>query len=216
MHLPIASLIHSYGYYVLFLLVALESLGIPLPGETALVTAAAAAALGGLSIVGVIAVAAAAAIIGDNIGYWIGREGGLALVRRFGARLHLDTGKVERVRGYFVRHGAKTVFFGRFIALLRTWAAVMAGVGCMRYRTFMFWNALGGVVWASVVGVLGYIFGRDLPALERHLSRASWALVALVVAGGVVLLVLRSRRKGCRGGRGGGRFRDRPRPGAAP
>lgn len=195
MHLSIASLIHTYGYYVLFLLVGLESVGIPLPGETALVTAAAAAALGELSIPAVIAVAATAAIIGDNIGYWIGRKGGIALVRRFGKALHVDMSKLERVRGYFERHGAKTVFFGRFVALLRTWAAVMAGVGCMRYGSFMFWNALGGVVWASIVGVLGYIFGRDLPALERHMSRASWTIAALVVVAGAVLLALRSRRQ---------------------
>ena len=150
-----AGLIGSYGYAVLFLLVGLESLGIPLPGETALVTAAAFAALGHLSISAVIATAVAAAIIGDN------------------------------AHAFFEQHGPKTVFIGRFIALLRTWAAVLAGVAHMPYGTFMLYNALGAVCWAVIVGALGYVFGRNLPQLEHYVGQASLAgvlLVALVVA----------------------------------
>src|SRR6266852_4131386 len=98
-------------------LVGLESLGILLPGETALVTAAAFAAAGHLSIYWVVATAAAAAIVGDNGGYWIGREGGLWLVRRYGRMLHIDEAEIERAHAFFERHGAKTVFIGRFIAL---------------------------------------------------------------------------------------------------
>ena len=153
-----AGLIGSYGYAVLFLLVGLESLGIPLPGETALVTAAAFAALGHLSISAVIATAVAAAIIGDN------------------------------AHAFFEQHGPKTVFIGRFIALLRTWAAVLAGAARMSYGTFMLYNALGAVCWAVVVGALGYVFGRNLPQLEHYIGQASLAgalLVALVV--GLVL-----------------------------
>ena len=149
-----AGLIGSYGYAVLFLLVGLESLGIPLPGETALVTAAAFAALGHLSISAVIATAVAAAIIGDN------------------------------AHAFFEQHGPKTVFIGRFIALLRTWAAVLAGAARMSYGTFMLYNALGAVCWAVVVGALGYVFGRNLPQLEHYIGQASLAgvlLVALVV-----------------------------------
>src|SRR2546428_3982796 len=123
----ISGLVASYGYVVLFFLVGVESLGIPLPGETALVTAAALAALGHLSISAVIATAVAAAIIGDNGGYWIGREGGIGLVRRFGRVLHLNESHLQRAHTFFERHGPKTVFLRRFIALLRTWAAVLAG-----------------------------------------------------------------------------------------
>jgi membrane protein DedA with SNARE-associated domain/membrane-associated phospholipid phosphatase len=180
----ISGLVASYGYVVLFFLVGVESLGIPLPGETAVVTAAAWAALGHLSIYGVVATAALAAIIGDNGGYWIGRTGGLALVRRYGRFIHLSEAHLERARRFFERHGAKTVFFGRFIALLRTWAAVLAGAARMPYGTFMLYNALGAVCWASVVGALGYVFGRNLPRLERYMGQASLAgalLVALVV-----------------------------------
>jgi len=184
----ISGLIASYGYVVLFFLIGLESLGVPLPGETALVTAAAFAALGHLSIYAVVATAVAAAIIGDNGGYWIGRAGGAALVGRYGRFTHLNSSHLERARQFFARHGAKTVFIGRFIALLRTWAAMLAGAARMPYGTFMLYNALGAVCWAAVVGTLGYVFGRNLPQLEHYIGQASLAgalLVALVV--GLVL-----------------------------
>src|SRR3989454_8554930 len=136
----ISGLVASYGYVVLFLLVGLESLGIPLPGETALVTAAALAALGHLSISAVIATAVAAAIIGDNGGYWIGREGGVGLVRRYGRVLHLSESHLARAHNFFERHRPQTVFIGRFIALLRTCAAVLAGAAHMPYGTFMLYK----------------------------------------------------------------------------
>ncbi len=184
----ISGLVASYGYVVLFFLVGLESLGIPLPGETALVTAAAFAALGHLSIYAVVATAAAAAIIGDNGGYWIGRAGGIALVRRYGRLIHLNESHLERAHRFFERHGPKTVFIGRFIALLRTWAAVLAGAARMPYGSFMLYNALGAVCWAVVFGALGYVFGHNLPQLERYIGQASLAgalLIALVVGLGL-------------------------------
>jgi len=193
MHDQLIHWLTSYGYIVLFVLVSLESLGIPLPGETALVTASAFAAQGHLSIVGVIATATAAAILGDNGGYWIGRKGGLAFVRRYGGLLRIDERTIQRVHAYFDAHGAKTVFIGRFIALLRTWAAFFAGVAAMRYSTFMMYNAIGGVVWASLFGTLGYVFGRNLPALEHNLGIVSVVLVIAVILFAVVL-VRRSRQ----------------------
>src|SRR3989442_3655254 len=180
----ISGLVASSGYVVLFVLVALESLGIPLPGETAWLTAAALAALGHLSIYAVVATAVAAAVIGDNGGYWIGRKGGIALVRRYGRRIHLNESHLDRARGFFERHGPKTVFIGRFIALLRTWVAVLAGTARMPYGSFMLYNALGGVCWSVIFGTLGFVFGRNLPRLEHYIGQASLAgalLVALVV-----------------------------------
>lgn len=179
MHETLANLLESYGYLAVFLLIALESFGIPLPGETALVTAAAFAASGRLSIYWVIVVAAAAGIVGDNGGYWIGRKGGLRVIKRYGRTLHIDEAKIEHARKFFDRHGAKTVFIGRFIALFRTWAALLAGVGKMRYSVFMLYNALGGITWATIFGALGYIFGRNLPRLEHYIGRASLALALL-------------------------------------
>ena len=177
MHETLGGLVATYGYVFVFLIVGIESLGIPLPGETALVTAAAFAALGRLDIYGVVASAGGGAIVGDNTGYWIGRKGGIALVRRYGRYVRLDEAKIERVRVFFDRHGAKTVFIGRFVALLRSWAAALAGVACMPYGVFTLYNALGGVVWAGIFGALGYLFGRNLPKLERYVGQASLALV---------------------------------------
>jgi len=178
-------LVESYGYGVVFLFVAIESLGVPLPGETVLVTAGALAALGHLSIVWVIAIAALGGIMGDAAGYWIGRLGGVALLKRYGRVVHFDDAKLARVRGFFHRHGTKTVFLGRFIALLRTWAALLAGTAEMPYGVFTLYNVMGGITWATLFGTLGYIFGRSLPLLERYIGQASLAavlLVALVVA----------------------------------
>lgn len=180
MHDSVMRLVETYGYGVVFLFVAIESLGVPLPGETVLVTAAALAALGHLSIWWVIAIAAIGGIVGDATGYWIGRVGGVRLIRRYGRVLHFDDAKLERVRGFFRRHGAKTVFFGRFIALLRTWAALLAGAAEMHYPVFTFYNVTGGITWAAVFGTLGYVFGRSLPVLERYIGQATLAAVLLV------------------------------------
>ena len=141
-----------------------------------------------------IAAAAIGAILGDNGGYWLGRKGGILVVRRFGRRIGLTEKKLQRVRDFFERHGAKTVFIGRFIALLRSWAAALAGVAEMPYGTFTTYNALGGITWSAVFGTLGYIFGHNLPLLERYLGRFSIAL-AIVVAIAVVVLIRRRRSR---------------------
>ncbi|HEV2641155.1 MAG TPA: DedA family protein, partial [Candidatus Elarobacter sp.] len=191
MHATLTSLLQSYGYFFVFLLVGIESLGIPVPGETALVTAAAYAALGHLDIYGVIIAAAAGAILGDNVGYWIGREGGMALVNRWGRKLHLNESNLARAHAFFARHGGKTVFFGRFVALLRTWAAILAGVARMEYGEFLLYNAAGGIIWTALFGTLGYLFGQNLPRLEHSIGQASLALVLLIAL--IVLLVLGMR-----------------------
>jgi undecaprenyl-diphosphatase len=207
MHETITRLVTSYGYLFLFVLIGLESFGIPLPGETALVSAAAAAALGKLSIVGVVAAASAGAIVGDNAGYWLGRKGGAAIVHRFGRRVGLDDAKLARAHAFFERHGAKTVFLGRFIALLRSWAAVLAGVACMPFATFTLFNALGGVTWATIFGALGYAFGHNLPRLERYAGQASLAVVLLVTVGVVAFFGIRWVR--ANGRRVGGELSER-------
>lgn len=191
MHETMANLLATYGYTFLFLFVGLESLGVPVPGETALVMAAAYAGTGRLSIYIVIATSALAAILGDNGGYWIGRKGGLALVQRYGRLLHLKESHFQKARDFFRTHGAKTVFLGRFVALLRTWAAILAGVACMPYGVFTAYNALGGIIWSIVFGTLGYVFGRNLPTLERYAGQASLAAVLLVTLFIALLVVAR-------------------------
>jgi membrane protein DedA with SNARE-associated domain len=187
----IRHLLESYGYLGLFVLVALEGLGVPLPGEAALLTAAAYAATGHLWIVGVIMAAAAGAIAGGVGGYWVGRTGGLALVQRYGRVWRLDETKLDRVGDFFRRHGGKAVFLGRFVALLRMWAALLAGVARMPYGRFALYTVAGGVCWATVFGTLGYVFGRNLPQLEHTVGHAG-ALAALLVAL-LVTLVLGGR-----------------------
>jgi len=195
LHESFLQLLRTYGYGLVFIAVGLESLGVPVPGETALVAAAALAARGHMEIALVIAVAAAGAILGDATGYWIGRKGGIAFVRRYGRFLRMNDAKLAHIKRFFERHGAKTVFFGRFIALLRTWAALFAGVGCMPYGRFTAYNASGGIVWAAAFGVIGYLFGRNLERLQSILGDASWALAALVVAIIIGLWIWRRRRE---------------------
>lgn len=158
-------------------------------------TAAALAARGHLNIFLVIAAAAAGAIIGDNGGYWLGRKGGIALVRRYGRRVGLTETKLLRVHRFFEEHGPKTVFIGRFIALLRSWAAALAGVGEMPYGVFSMYNALGGIAWAVVFGTLGYVFGHNIPLLEHYIGRFSIGLVLLVAIGAAVVLWRRRRHQ---------------------
>ena len=147
----ISHLITSYGYWAVFALVGAESLGIPLPGETALIVAGAyAGTTHHLSPWIIFAVASAAAIIGDNIGFWIGDKGGYRLARRYGHKVRLDERKLKIARYLFDTHGTKVVFFGRFVSILRTYAAFLAGTSRMRWHRFLPANAAGGIIWAGV------------------------------------------------------------------
>jgi len=187
-------LLQSYTYPGVLSLVMLESLGIPLPGEIALVTAAAYASLGHhVSIFGVIAVAAVGAIVGGVLGYWIGFKGGLPLVTRYGGYVGVRQSHVDKAHGFFERNGAKTILLGRFVAVLRTWAALIAGAACMSFAKFVAYNTLGSIVWAIVFGSLGYYFGRDLPLLERYISRVSFGILVALAIATAIWVILRRR-----------------------
>ena len=188
-------LLQSYTYPGVLSLVMLESLGIPLPGEIALVTAAAYASIGHhVSILGVITVAALGAIVGGVLGYWIGVKGGLPLVTRYGGYVGVRQSHVDKAHGFFERNGAKTILFGRFVAVLRTWAALIAGAACMSFTKFVAYNTLGSIVWAIVFGSLGYYFGRDLPLLERYISRVSFGILIALAIAIAIWVILRRRR----------------------
>ncbi|MDQ6887284.1 MAG: bifunctional DedA family/phosphatase PAP2 family protein [Gemmatimonadota bacterium] len=190
-------LLEQYGYVFVAFLVMLEGFGVPVPGETALVTAAAFAAQGRLAIAGVIAASSIGSILGGTGGYWIGRTGGLSLLQRHGRWIRIDAEKLHRAQGYFDRHGALTVFVGRFVAILRILAAVLAGVARMPFPLFTVYNALGGACWSIVFGALGYAFGRNLPRLEHILGRASLVIAVVLVLGLALFLV--GRRRGWSG-----------------
>jgi membrane protein DedA with SNARE-associated domain len=188
-------LLQSYTYPVLLLLVLLESLGVPLPGEIALVTAAAYASSGHISIAIVIALAALGASVGGVLGYWIGIKGGLPLVTRYGGYVGVRKSHVDRAHAFFERNGSKTILFGRFVAILRTWAAIVAGAAAMSFTKFVTYNTIGSIVWAIVFGFLGFYFGRDLPLLEKYISRVSFGVVVVGVVG-IALYFLMKRSKG--------------------
>jgi membrane protein DedA with SNARE-associated domain len=181
----------NLGYLALALLVGAESMGVPLPGETALVTAAIVSREGDLQIELVIAIAATAAIVGDNIGYLIGRRFGRRLLTRPGRWEARRRYALESGEAFFARHGAKAVFLGRFVAALRIWAAWIAGMTHMPWRSFLLWNALGGIVWAVTFGLLGYLAGE---AVARVVERLGVAAAVVVVVVAVVSIVVIRRR----------------------
>jgi membrane protein DedA with SNARE-associated domain len=170
------------GYPLLFLIVMGESSGAPVPGETALITASILASRGKLQIELVIVLAAAAAIVGDNIGYVIGRKGGRWLLERPGRFYRQRRQVLETGEPFFERHGPKAVFFGRFILGLRVWASWLAGATRMEWRSFVLWNALGGICWATVIGLLSYYLGHAAGDAVKTFGLYGLAAAALAIA----------------------------------
>ncbi len=177
----LTSLLSTYGYGLVFVIILLESAGFPLPGETMLVIASASAASGHLSILGVISSAAFGAIIGDMGGYWIGRKGGSSILKRIlgiAYEEHLVKGQI-----FFSHYGAASVFLARFVPVVRVIAANFAGISAMNFQTFSFYNAAGGLVWASLMGSIGYFFGSNIPLLEAFVQRFG---VGLAISIGII------------------------------
>jgi membrane protein DedA with SNARE-associated domain len=193
--------LNTLGYPAVTLFIMIQSSGIPFPGGTMLLLASFyAATTHHLQIPIIIACASFGAIVGDNIGYHIGRTGGKAIVERYGRYIFLKPKHLERAERFFAKHGDKTVFFGRFIAVLRPWSAFLAGVNHMNRRTFFIYNATSGILWATIYGLLGYYAGRvfhdNFPMVERLAKTVSWSLaglIALVVA--IIIAVIYIRRK---------------------
>jgi membrane protein DedA with SNARE-associated domain len=180
----VSGLVHHYGLLALFLIVMLESGGVPLPGETALIAAGVFASRGRLDITAVIAIAAIAAIVGDNLGYWIGRTGGRRLLERSPRVSRFFERALPWSEDFFRRHGPKTIFLARFFSVLRVTAAWMAGVSRMRWWTFFGWNAAGGICWALLVGLVSYYAGQAAAdAISHYGLIGGVALVALALAG---------------------------------
>lgn len=203
--MSISQLVVSFGYLAVFVLVGIESLGVPLPGETALITAAIYAGhTHRLSPWLIFLLASAGAIIGDNIGYWIGDKGGYRLVRRverrgipiwFGRwrRVHpIDERNLKTARYLFDRHGSKVVFFGRFVSVLRTYAAFLAGVNRMLWRQFFVANAAGGIIWAAFYTFAAYFAGAALQRASGTISLIIGIIAAALIITGVI--ALRRRR----------------------
>src|SRR3989454_1101094 len=191
-HLGTSTLTHLlaiYGYLAVLLFVGIESTGIPFPGETMLLVAAiAAGTTHQLSIVWVIVAAAGGAILGDNLGFWVGREGGYRLLRRYGRYIRPDERRLKLGQYLFLKHGSKVVFFGRFVAVLRAWAAFLAGTNRMRWLPFLLFNALGGIVWATVYGLGGYFLGENIHRLAGPIGTISIVLAALIIIASLIFV----------------------------
>jgi undecaprenyl-diphosphatase len=184
----LTELLARYGYIFIALFTFIESIGIPLPGESALITAAAIAGSGALSIYGVFVAALVGNVAGGMAGYWIGVRGGSAVIARFGRALRIDDARLARANEFFTRHGASALIVGRYIAVVRSFLGMLAGVAAMPRRKFMLYNALGGLAWSATFTLVGFFFGRNLPALKREIGRVG--LVLGVVSALVILLVV--------------------------
>lgn len=183
-------LLATYGYWAVLLTVAVESTGIPVPGETMLLSAAVyAGATHHLAVPLVIGAAAAGAILGDNLGYLAGREGGYRLLRRYGPFVRLTDRRLALGQYLFRRHGGKVVFLGRFVAVLRMWAAFLAGAHYMPWPRFLAFNAAGGLLWATVYGVGGALLGHSMQTLTGLVGVVAIALALCGMA--AVFLILR-------------------------
>jgi membrane protein DedA with SNARE-associated domain len=190
-HLGTSTLMHllaTYGYLAVLLFVAIESTGIPFPGETMLLVAAiAAGTTHQLSIAWVIVAAAGGAILGDNLGFWVGREGGYRLLRRYRRYIRLEERRLKLGQYLFLKHGGKVVFFGRFVAVLRAWAAFLAGTNRMRWPRFLLFNAAGGIVWATLYGLGGYLLGDNIHRLVGPVGIVLLVLAVLLILVGIVV-----------------------------
>lgn len=184
----------TYGYGAVLLFVMIESIGIPFPGETMLLVAAIdASTTHQLSIGLVIGAAASGAILGDNLGYWIGATGGARFLLRNAQLVRRTERKLKLGLVLFQKHGGKVVFFGRFVTVLRMWAAVLAGIAHLRWSRFLLFNASGAIVWATVYGLGGYLLGTTVYQLTGPLG---WGLLGLAgcVMGALLLLLRRQEQ----------------------
>lgn len=190
------SLFARYGYLLIFGAVLLENAGVPSPGHTVMLAGGALAQQGHLRLPLVIATGVLAAILGDNIGYVIGRRGGRPFLLKYGHRIWVKPETVQKAEHFFEQHGPKAVFLARFVTGLQTVGALLAGASQMRWWTFFLWNLVGALAWATSYAFLGYLFGASWRGLERWVGHAGLFLAALLAIGVGVLLV--RRRAGLR------------------
>ena len=189
----LTDLFARYGYAAVFGGVFLENTGLPVPGETMLLAGAAFAQYGWLSLPRVIVTAVAGAILGDNLGFFIGRCCGRSLAERYGAVVGLTRERLAQFDRFFHRHGGRTVFIARFITGLRVFGAVLAGGSGLRWPTFLLYNAAGAVVWATAVAFAGYSLAYSWDTLERWIGRSGLVGLALVVVA-LIVAIVRARR----------------------
>ena len=183
--------IAHYGYALVAVFLFIEAVGVPVPGETALVTAAALAGRGTLSIVGVVIASFVGTVLGGHAGYWIGASGGHHFLVKHGRWVGLTEKRLKKTHDYFQTHGAKTVLLGRIVAVVRSFLGILAGLSEMPLKKFASYNAAGGAIWVFTFTTLGYVFGRNLPRLERYIGRVSLVLALLIAVVAIVWFLWR-------------------------
>lgn len=182
-----------YGYAAVFAGVCLENAGLPVPGETVLLAGAALAHFGRLSLPWVVVVATAGAIVGDNVGFLVGRRGGRILAERYGPRVGLTASRLAEFDRFFLRHGPKTVFIARWVTGLRVVGALLAGGSGLPWRTFLVYNATGALAWSVTIAAAGYWLAYSWNTLEKWIGGVGTA--ALVAVGVIVVLAIRANRR---------------------
>jgi membrane protein DedA with SNARE-associated domain len=192
-------LVERFGYFGVAVLVFVESFGVPAPGETAIIAGAVYAGQGHLNVFVLAVVAFLAAVIGDCLGYLIGRSGGRPLVLRFGRYVRLTSARLDRVATFMGRHGSKVVVIARFVEGLRQLNGVMAGIGRMPWRRFLLFNTIGAAAWVGLWTTVGYLAGNQLAAITATINRyQAYAIAGAVLVVAVYLLRRWVRRRAAR------------------
>ena len=191
----LSHLLEHYGYGLVFVVIMLEAMGVPFPGESMIIAASVyAATTGKLNIAAVVACCAGGAIMGDNFGYLIGRKAGFPLLTKYGRYVGLNDRRLALGNWLFKRHGGKVVFTGRFIAILRTFVALMAGASHMEWKTFLLWNAVGGIAWSALYGIGAYALGNAAKGLQGTVGFAVAGVAVAVLVGAIVFLRRNEKR----------------------
>jgi membrane protein DedA with SNARE-associated domain len=185
----VSEFIAHYGYWAVAVVIALESIGLPLPGEATLIAAALyAGSTQEMSILLVIVAGFVGAVIGASIGFWIGAEAGFRLLVRYGNRLGMTERRIKLGRYLFWRHGGKVVFFGRFVPILRALAALLAGVNRMEWSRFIIFNVGGAAAWSAVYGLAAYGMGEEIKRLSGPIGITSAAIALIAIVTGTLLI----------------------------
>ncbi|HXF38343.1 MAG TPA: DedA family protein [Blastocatellia bacterium] len=185
----------QYGYWVVFFGVMLENAGVPVPGETILLAAGFFASQGHFHLWEVMSIAAVGAMLGDNAGYFIGREVGRGTLERYGRYAGLTRARLAHMDKFFHSHGNKTILVARFITGLRVFAALLAGSARMQWRTFAIYNMLGALLWSFVITLVGFFFGRSWDVLEHWIKGAGVILLGIAALTIATMIVLRRRKQ---------------------
>src|SRR5919107_792860 len=197
----VAPILDRWGYLAIAGIIGVESFGVPAPGQTIMVAAAIYAGAGRMNIVAVAAICFVAAVLGDNVGYWIGVRGGRKVVHRFGKYIFITPERLDRAERFFARRGNRIVVVARFIDGLRQLNGVIAGITAMPWRTFLIYNAIGAALWVGWWTTISYLLGNHLVEIVEHVHHYQWwatGIGVIVVAGYVTLHVRHIRRRRAR------------------